>query len=503
MTHAKRLNNLLKTLSLALLFTTAQVQASAPTSAKNRILSVDEVRADIALAKEAYERIHPGYTRYASIDNMNVAWENIIRRAERNNGLSLGDFYLDIQQTLTLIRCDHTKANLPKVLSSERDSQPLYLPFLWEWVDGRGIITFAPKGSELNRYDEIIEVDGRLLSDWVEKTSAYIPVDGYTEWSKRLGVSDSLEFQGGAVDHFGALLWDIPSAASIVVKSASGNMHKVQADRVNYTQYKMMREGHSTAANFKDAVYFERIGEKAAYLRIDSFVNYRQPVKPETLYDPIFKVLRDEARTHLILDLRNNGGGSDDASNELLANLISQPRQSKTDIRVKTLDLDGLREHLWTWDKRALNPNKIAFKKNDDGTYSFKKLFSDDMKVIKPTKYSFKGKIIVLTSDANSSGSTNVMVNLKDGGRAIFVGEKTGGSAEGPTAGLLFTLTLPESKITTRIPFFAQKNNVREFEHGLGLSPDIYAPMTAKAFVENKDPAFEAAVALINTNSSK
>jgi C-terminal processing protease CtpA/Prc len=233
-----------------------------------------------------------------------------------------------------------------------------------------------------------------------------------------------------------------------------------------------------------------------ACLRIDTFVNYRQPVAPHTIYNPIFKYIKNEKLRILILDLRNNGGGSTDASQGLLANLITQKIPYKLDMYVNTLEFDDLRPHLSSWDEYALNPWRIAFSKNDNGSYSLRSWFTHDLDIVMPAKYAFDGKIIALTSNNNSSGSTNLLSVIHSTGRATLVGEKTGGSAEGPTAGVLFTLKLPESKITTRIPFFQYKNNVNSFTKGMGMLPDIEAPMTVKAFLASKDPAFEAALYL-------
>ena len=112
---------------------------------------------------------------------------------------------------------------------------------------------------------------------------------------------------------------------------------------------------------------------------------------------------------------------------------------------------------------------------------------------MKPARYAFKGELIVLTSDTNSSGSTNMTAWLKELDRATLVGEPTGGSAQGVTAGLQFTLTLPESGVRLRLPFFYLINNVSSFERGLGMSPDMPAPMTVEAFREGRDPALEMA----------
>jgi hypothetical protein len=70
---------------------------------------------------------------------------------------------------------------------------------------------------------------------------------------------------------------------------------------------------------------------------------------------------------------------------------------------------------------------------------------------------------------------------------------------QGPTAGLLFTLTLPASKITTRLPFFLTTNTVTLPRQGLGLVPDVMAPMTGEAFIMQQDPALEAAIRLANS----
>ncbi len=181
----------------------------------------------------------------------------------------------------------------------------------------------------------------------------------------------------------------------------------------------------------------------------------------------------------------------------MLETTESTRKDFNKDVRVATLNLDGLREHLWTWEKKALKPNRLAFKKNDDGSYSFRK-FAGQHGKIKPKSNRFEGKLIVLTSNANSSGSAALMAHLKDEDRATFVGEKPGGSAEGPTAGIQFTLTLPESGIKTRIPVIRAYHNIESFEHGLSISPDIDAPMTVEAFLDKRDPAMEAALKLMD-----
>ena len=475
----------------------ASTLSSAPA---DRWLTAAEVKRDVDLAQEAYRRVHPGYTRYTGPDTLAAAWEKIRSDAAAAKGMTVGDLYLAIERVLVQIRCDHTKAELPKALREARKVERVYLPFRWKLIEGRGFVARAAENSGLAYGDEILEIDGRSLSTLVEAASGYIPVDGFTTWARRGGVSESLEFAGGAVDHFGALLWKPGSIASLKVRTGEAEPRSVRLPRITFAEWTAL--GEARVRNFKDAVSFKRVGKTGAVLRIDTFVNYRDPVDPDDLYAPIFKAMKREGRTSLVLDLRRNGGGSNEPQRELLAYLISRSERLYRDMRVATLDLDGIRKHLWTWDKRALRPNRLGFSRNDDGSYSLRRFVDDDLQTIRRKRRAFKGRLIVLTSPNNSSGSTVVSAFLKARRGAVLVGETTGGNPEGPTAGLLFTLTLPESGIRTRIPFIRYKTNF-EAKSGYGLEPDVEAPMTVQAFLARRDPAMDRALAIINAAAAK
>ena len=476
--------------------------ANAESAPENRVLTAAEIAEDIAIAQEAYERIHPGYTRFTSAEAMQGSWQTLIERADANQGMTLGDFYVESNRVLTGIRCDHTKAELPDVMAEARKTVPVYLPMRWELIDGRGFVSIAGDGTGLKRGDEMLAIDGQALNERIDTILPLIPFDGQTEWARYGQVAQSLEFRGGGLDHFGALLFETNPTADLTIQRGDEAPLTVKVYRVTHPDWIALGAGQTGARNFKDAIRFERIGDKAAYLAVDTFVNYRTPVKPDSLYDPIFKALKDEGRDTLIVDLSRNGGGSDDAALRLAAHLMSKKTVFKKDIRVKTLNMDGLEDYLWTWDSRAMNPNPLGFKKNSDGTFSLRKMVSSDLKQLKPDRTAFKGQRILLTSAANSSGSTHLLAFLKDQNPdAILIGEKTGGNAEGATAGILFTLTLPNSGIKMRVPAMQTFMNIESFRPGFGISPDIEAPMTIEAFLNGDDPAYEKALSLIETST--
>lgn len=457
-------------------------------------LTPEQIARDIALAEEAFSRVHPGYTRYAAPEEMAQAWAVIRQQAKRDGGMSVKSLYLALARTLTTIRCDHTAAQISRAMRQNRKGKPLYLPFRWRLIEGRGVVETRADNAPVRFGDEILEVDGRPLADMVAAVSAFIPVDGYTEWSRANEIAQESFFMGGGVDHFAPFLWDVPAIATLTVKGTDGAVRKVEVERTTFLEW--MKLGDPSQRSFNRSVTFTRLGDTAGYLSVNSFVNYLEPVKPKKIFDPIFKAMKKEGRTALILDLRKNGGGTDQVQFGLLKNLINQRFRPTKQMYAKTINLDGLREHLFSWNKSALKPSAIRFAKKPDGTYRLKNLFMPDLRELKPTKHAFEGDLYVLIGPDMSSGSTNILASLREMKRGVMIGAPTGGNVQGPTAGQLFTLTLPESGLRATLPFYHVMNNVTQPDDGLGITPDISAPMTLSAFRAGRDPALEKAKAL-------
>ncbi len=460
---------------------------------RDRWLNYAQIDADLTLAQRAYEHIHPGYARYTPRDELNQSWQAIRAQAKRHAGMRLGDFYLRLSETLALVRCDHTKAELPKALAEAREIEPVYLPFTWQMVEGQVMVKAATTESGLVRGDVILRVDGMSIHKRIAAVSQYIPVDGYTDHVKINAIAASSEQQGGGLDHFGAMLWPADATVTIDYQDRNGQQRKVTVQRVVYSVWKNI-SANTLARNFGDAVTFEPVNKHTAYLKIDTFVNYRQPVDPDKIFAPIFKQLKQDQTANLILDLRQNGGGSNEPPHRLLAHLINKKIRPVKDVVVKTLELGDLTEQVFTWEKSAINPPASRFIQKDDGYYSFKPNVLDDTQWIKPDSMAFTGRLIVLTSHNNASGSTNLMSLLTSRPDTVFVGEETGGSVEGPTAGVLFFLKLPASGITTRVPYFRYFNDVASFRHGKGIQPDVSVTTRVTDFIQNNDPTLQAAI---------
>ncbi|MEL7454654.1 MAG: hypothetical protein AAGJ50_14915, partial [Pseudomonadota bacterium] len=108
---------------LVCLLSLGSIAAASPEG--QRWLSAAQIHTDIDLAAETYRRVHPGFDRYTAAEDIEQAWSALKQEALDTNGMSVGDLYIAIERVLTLIRCDHTKAELPLVMKAERRTMPV------------------------------------------------------------------------------------------------------------------------------------------------------------------------------------------------------------------------------------------------------------------------------------------------------------------------------------------------------------------------------------------
>jgi C-terminal processing protease CtpA/Prc len=192
-----------------------------------------------------------------------------------------------------------------------------------------------------------------------------------------------------------------------------------------------------------------------------------------------------------VVDLRANGGGSSDAAWALGRFLAREPfTTAARPPRVKRIRFGDLVPHLETWEEHAFDAPEELFTRLPDGWFEFK---SPPEPPLEPHPAAFPGRITVLTGPFNASGTTMLLAVLREHAELRLVGEPTAGSAEGPTAGLLFFLTLPASGIRVNVPVYSQRTSAQRFEPGLGVQPDLLVPETVADLLAGRDAALARA----------
>jgi C-terminal processing protease CtpA/Prc len=227
--------------------------------------------------------------------------------------------------------------------------------------------------------------------------------------------------------------------------------------------------------------------KKTMLLRIHRFTNMRD----KRAYKRIFRKLEKNRSENLVLDLRNNGGGSLPNTYRLLSYLIdsSTTQTMRTNIRNYPYR-EYTRGNVWFRFTRFAY-RVIGEKRSVNDTDNF-------IYTIKPRKrHHFDGKILVLINGGSFSASSLVAAYLKSTGRATFIGEETGGTLEGCNAGITPYYKLPNTKLRVRMPAFRIIHDVSPQITGKGVLPDHSVEYTFRDIVGKRDLELQKAKELL------
>jgi hypothetical protein len=408
--------------------------------------------------------------------------------------------YLAVSKFLATIRCEHTEAELPPQMLEWRNDHASMLPLAFAWVEGKAIVTgVAPEVTGVVVGDELIEVDGRSMKSLYDAMKPHISVDGFTDHTKASIFAGSDDIGLTTFDVFHPLLFGFSSAFELSLRGPDGLLRKTRVPAVDAEASQSARGIGRVQANFSDkaAVSWNRVGDTAV-LDIKTFVNYRTPVDPDSVLGPVFREIRDSGVDRLVLDFRSVGGGSDDVMESLLRHLINKPITVGGPSRVKTYQFDAFRKHLSTWDDGVFNLPASLFMEDVNGMYAVSPEVSGGAREIEPAADAWRGPLTVLIGPSNESGATILLAELRDERTATLVGETTGGSAEGPTGGVIAFLSLPESTIRVRVPLLWTTTSYKAFTPGKGIEPDIAVATTIEDVRTGRDRAMEIAMEKVN-----
>lgn len=455
-------------------------------------LTPAQASADVALLRQAIEQVHSGFNRYTPRRVMDSAFARLERRAQAP--MTDLELYHDAALLLAKIRCNHTKAELPASLASYRERNPTHLPVTVR-VFGKQLFVAKSAIPSIRRGTEIQSINGIPAADVITKLSRYASVDGFTDFARAALLEEDSDLMGSDLDHYWPVEFGFADAWTFALRIAAGSQRTETAAPVTFAQWKAFT-GTTEPTDFRNGTSWAMLDDTTALLTIRSFVNYRTPVNPDSLYRSIFAQLRARNVSHLILDLRDNGGGSDDASEGLIRFLADTAIRPVRGIRRRTIQIDPtLAAAFETWGDRTpiFSPSPTWFVTDSTGWFT-ERLSAT---VIQPDSLAFRQRVSVLAGRRNGSGATMLLAVLQQmgarTGRLRLVGDETGGSAEGPTAGQILFLRLPNSTIRVRIPLKRSDVNVATFVPGFGVFPDVDARETLSDFHRGIDRALVTA----------
>jgi C-terminal processing protease CtpA/Prc len=188
------------------------------------------------------------------------------------------------------------------------------------------------------------------------------------------------------------------------------------------------------------------------YVRI---ANFQNPGLVDGFLDLIDGLAGDGTRA-LLIDLRFCLGGRSDLADKMMGSLIDEPVSSP------------LRKY----------PHYVAARRN----WGRSPEWSTEKSTIPPRDGSrFRGPVVILTSGITSSTSEDFAISLRHAGRAVMVGERTGGAAGNP-----LSRDLPGGGKFMMATFRAYLPDGGEYV-GVGVKPDVEAAPTKASIAQGDD----------------
>jgi hypothetical protein len=446
---------------------------------------------DVRLLRRALESVHAGYDRYAPPDTLAAAWARLEAAAAR--GPDQLAFYGEVSRLLAVLRCDHTKAELPAALEAWQRANPWHLPFRFRLFGRRMFVDVAPPATGLARGDEVLALDGRPVEAVLDTLASLVAIDGRTEHVRLAKLEGDGDLYGTDLDTYWPAVFGRQDSVTVRVRprGAEGATERRLA-RIGFDAWKALLPG-TYRLDFGTATRLTFPDDTTALLRIPTFVNYRRPVDARDFIGALFDSIAARGARHLVLDI--GGGGSTEPVDELMRRLMPAPFVVTREARVRQRRVPAdLLPHVTTWNRDALDPPDRALVAADSGWWRLTEYERARRKPLVPYDDRYRGRVTVLTGPGNSSGATMLIARLHAAGRVRLVGDSTGGSAEGPTAGTLLTLTLPASGIRVRVPLVRSWVDVPSFAPGLGVAPDVLARATVDDWLAGRDPALDSAI---------
>jgi len=465
-------------------------------------ISIIKLTEDLEILKNNLEAIHAGLYNYTSKDIIYKKFDEI--KSQITEPLTSIEFYRLIVPLHRYIKNGHTIIIPSESFDNATATTTLVLPLDVYWYD-ESVYLLRNNSNNLDIPIgvKIDSINGENASSIFIKMSKLWTRDG-SNITFPEGITQRA-FAGFYINFIGS-----PETYNITYSDSSGHSKRTKLKALTTPEIDKNREErygdihHYWQKGDGDAVSLE-INGNVAHLKIKTCANsdirkFGQSIKG--IMKRFFKKIEQHNVEHLIIDLRNNGGGDEIISRELFKNIAQEPFTLFKDSYLLTRKIPN--KELYIEKVGKMNAfGKIGLCKGKDGFYrlnSFGRMIfrsSNRFKAHKPIENNFKGKIYTLTNAYSFSAAGEMAASLKTNTNSIFIGEEPGGNSHKVVAGEIFTLVLPNSKNRIRIPVANQIVNSIVKPVDRGVIPDYKVRNTIDDMINGKDAALEFTYELI------
>ncbi|MGF1455156.1 MAG: S41 family peptidase [Alphaproteobacteria bacterium] len=412
-------------------------------------MSAEDVKADFTKLYSGLQSGH--YDLY--IHEPKSAYDALFRQLNTRitESMPRSEALLLFQEFTAFGRISHASIDITDVIRKRyRSADERIFPIIPSIVDGRFFVKENQSSqTAIKPGDEIISLNGRPMAAWLERLESLISGDTAALRLAQLEAGFS---------YWLLLHNDYTADMQVQVIHASGDQETYLISALNDAE-RLANQPEST--NQFELPIHERtarmLDDQIAYLRPGPFYNFENP---DQLYDPkgfvtfidgAFGTFVEAGANALILDMRNNPGGSNTLSDPMVAWFADEPFKFASSFRVKSSP-----------EAQASNQARLDSNPDADDTVStryaqlysetpYGEVFEYDIPLVKPRSGTkFEGRVFALVDRQSYSQAVNVAATLQDYGFGIVLGEDTTDFAT--TIASVETFRLPISNAEVRFP---------------------------------------------------
>lgn len=465
-----------------------------------RKYSPEQLKEDVQVMEETFKKNHPSLYWYSTKEEIDSSFQ--LAYDQLKDSLNEIQFRNIVAETIFPIRCGHTSVRFSKKYNQFISGKRLpTFPFVAKVIDDSTLVVTA----NLNRRDSlirtgttIVSINGLTARQVIDSLLPLVSIDGKAKNFSYQNISNNFTT-------YYNIRFGLQKNYNINYINTRGERKQTILPLFDPVRDTMRRRPVSITPQTPPLAPPPEISErqqrllrtrsfsvdssnKFATLRISSF----GPSLQKHFLKKTFKQLKKKNIQHLVIDVRNNGGGLIKKSLYLTRYISNEPfvftdsiysvkRKLRSDAKVS-------RKLIYNLGLFFLNHKQY------EGKYRFR-FFNN--RTYEPLPSHYNGQVYLLTGGYSFSATTLFASVIKGQENVTVVGEETGGGYYGNNGVFIPEMILPNSKLRVRLPLYRIVNNKNYPKDGHGVLPDVEVKASAESIRQNRDPKMEKAVELI------
>ena len=440
---------------------------------------------DIVLLKKILEANHPSLYWYTPKDSIDAYFNETITGI--TDSLNEVEYKNRLSKLVAHIRCGHTTVRFSKAYGkvAAMYRYPQFPLSLKVWDDSLVVLASAYRNDSIFKRGTVVTAINRQTpAQLLGAMYPYISTDGnglnhksqvisgnFPGWYKTIfGDSDSV-YTIRYIDTTGTEKETTIKAYRPVIDTGKRTQQQTGGLRLTRREIRQLNLLNKRSMVIDTAA-------STAFIRLTTFSGGRL----KRFFRKSFKTLAKLSIQHLVIDLRENGGGNVSNSIRLTQYLADKPFKVGDTVAAISRKFEYgryIKPRLIYW--LVMN---FGAKKEADGKIHYRR-YERHYYAPKTTSH-FNGKVYLIQGGYTFSAATMFIAQLQGQPNVKVVGEETGGGYYGNSAMHIPRITLPNSGIVVSLPMYRlvmDKNRPK----GQGIIPDVMVKPSSQAIREGYD----------------